>query len=97
VSRYLTKKWAHVLALDSAAELIRAHLGIGDALPQSAYVPVEWPFGSREYTLIADDQERIAVALARRAGAPRRRRMPTHDRQQRPHRRCRRRHCRQRQ
>ena len=36
MSRYLTKKWAHLLALDSAAELIRAHLGIGDALPQSA-------------------------------------------------------------
>jgi len=68
VSRYLTKKWAHVLALDSAAELIRAHLGIGGALPQSAYVPVEWPFGSREYTPIADDLERIAAALARRAG-----------------------------
>ena len=68
MTRYLTKKWAHVLALDSAAELIRAHLGIGGALPQSAYVPVEWPFGSREYTLIADDLERIAAALARRSG-----------------------------
>ncbi len=68
MSRYLTRKWAHVLALDSAAELIRAHLGIGGALPQSAYVPVEWPFGSREYKLIADDLERIAAALARRAG-----------------------------
>ena len=68
MSRYLTKKWAHILALDSAAELIRAHLGIGGALPQSAYVPVEWPFGSREYALIADDLERIAAALARRAG-----------------------------
>jgi hypothetical protein len=49
VSRYLAKKWADALALDRAAELIRAHLGIGGALPQSAYVPVEWPFGSREY------------------------------------------------
>jgi len=68
VSRHLTKKWAHILALDSAAELIRAHLGIGGALPQSAYVPVEWPFGSREYTLVADDLERIAQALANRAG-----------------------------
>jgi hypothetical protein len=68
VSRYLTKKWAHVLALDSAAALIRAHLSVGGALPQSAHVPVEWPFGSREYTLVADDLERIAVALARRAG-----------------------------
>ncbi len=68
MSRYLTKKWAHVLALDSAAELIRAHLRIGGALPQSAYVPGEWPFGSREYTLLADDLERIAAALARRAG-----------------------------
>ena len=65
MSRYLTKKWAHVLALDSAAELIRAHLGIGGALPQSAYVPLERPFGSREYMLIADDLERIAVARAR--------------------------------
>jgi hypothetical protein len=71
MSRYLTKKWAHVLALDSAAELIRCHLGIGGALPQSAHVPVEWPFGSREYTLIADDLERIAAALDSRAGAPR--------------------------
>ncbi len=79
MSRYLTKKWAHILALDSAAELIRAHLGIGCALPQSAYVPVEWPFGSREYTLIADDLECIAAALARRAGHPRRRRSPTDD------------------
>ena len=68
MSRHLTKKWAHVLALDSAAELVRAHLGIGGALPQSAYVPIEWPFGSREYTLVADDLERIAAALARRAG-----------------------------
>ena len=68
MSRYLTKKWAHVLALDSAAELIRAHLGIGGALAQSAYVPVEWPFGSREYTLLADDLERIAAALGRHAG-----------------------------
>jgi hypothetical protein len=68
MSRYLTRKWAHILALDSAAELIRAHLGIGGALPQSAYIPVEWPFGSREYTLIADDLERIAAALASRAG-----------------------------
>ena len=68
MSRHLTKKWAHVLALDSAAELIGAHLGIGGALPQSAYVPVEWPFGSREYALIADDLDRIAAALARRAG-----------------------------
>jgi len=69
VNRYLTKKWAHILALDSAAELIRAHLGFGGALPQSAYVPVEWPFGSREYTLqIADDLERIAAALSRAAG-----------------------------
>lgn len=68
MSRYLTKKWAHVLALDSAAELICAHLETGGALPQSAFVPVEWPFGSREYTLIADDLERIADALARRAG-----------------------------
>lgn len=67
MSRHLTKKWAHVLALDSAAELIRAHLGIGGVLPQSAYVPVEWPFGSREYTFLADDLERIAAALARRA------------------------------
>lgn len=49
MSRHLTKKWAHILALDSAAELIRAHLSIGGALPQSAYVPVEWPLGSREY------------------------------------------------
>ena len=68
MNRYLTKKWAHVLALDSAAELIRAHLGVGGALPQSAYVPVEWPFGSREYTRIADDMERIAAALSRHAG-----------------------------
>ena len=68
MNRYLTKKWAHVLALDSAAELIRAHLAVGGALPQSAYVPVEWPFRSREYTLIADDLERIAAALSRRAG-----------------------------
>ncbi len=96
MSRYLTKKWAHVLALDSAAELIRAHLGIGGALPQSAYVPVEWPFGSREYTLIADDLERIAVALARRAGRATSSE-DAHDRQQRPHGRCRRRHRRQRQ
>jgi hypothetical protein len=71
MNRYLTKKWAHLLALDSAAELIRAHLGVGGALPQSAYVPVEWPFGSREYTLIADDLERIAAALSRRAGRAR--------------------------
>jgi hypothetical protein len=68
MSRYLTTKWAHILALDSGAELIRAHLGIGGALPQSAYAPVEWPFGTLEYTLIADDLERIAGALARRAG-----------------------------
>ena len=68
MSRYLTKKWAHILALDSAAELIRCHLGVGGALPQSAYVPVEWPFGSREYTLIANDLERIAAALDSRAG-----------------------------
>jgi hypothetical protein len=68
MNRYLTKKWAHLLALDSAAELIRANLGVGGALPQSAYVPVEWPFGSREYTRIADDLERIAAALSRRAG-----------------------------
>ena len=40
MSHHLTKKWAHILALDSAAELIRAHLGIGGALPQSAYVCV---------------------------------------------------------
>jgi hypothetical protein len=68
MSHYLTRKWAHILALDSAVELIRAHLDIGGALPQSAYVPVEWPFGSREYTLIADDLERIAAALGSRAG-----------------------------
>ena len=68
MSRYLTRKWAHILALDSAAELIRAHLEIGGALHQSAYVPVEWPVDSREYRLIADDLERIAAALANRAG-----------------------------
>jgi hypothetical protein len=68
MSRSLTKKWARILALDSAAELIRAHLGVGGALPQSAYVPVEWPFGSREYALVADDLEQIAASLARRAG-----------------------------
>lgn len=66
--RHLTKKWAHILALDSAAELMRCHLEVGGTLPQSAYVPVEWPFGSREYRLIADDLERIAAALSRRAG-----------------------------
>jgi hypothetical protein len=40
-----------------AAELIRCQLDIGGALPQSACLPVGWPFGSREYALIANDME----------------------------------------
>ncbi len=64
----MTRKWAHILALRSAAELLRAHLDTGVALPQDAYTPVEWPRESREYQMIAEDLERIAASLARRGG-----------------------------
>jgi len=60
----MTKKWARLLALRSAANLIRAHLEVGGMLPQCDHPQLEW--GSREYKLVETELRAIADSLGRR-------------------------------